>query len=328
LLLIQTAKKTYNSHKVSMPMHPNRRTLALSLAALLWSGSALAQQNPNPSPANDDSQPADVGKTLPPGQTPAETTKWCWQSLTDSVKNSKRTNVQAQALNALSSLGANPRALGLIAEAMKDENMDVRTAAILAAGKTKSATLVEPVKRLLNDPEPQVVFAAATTLWKQFKDKSGEDVLAAIAAGDRKANPTLIHGAMHDVSRTLHSPSALTRIGIETSAGLLLGPFGFSVGAVEYARRNGSDSSRVQSIDLLADERSEGVHDQMKSELDDKDPGVRAAAVMVLGNFHRPKDAAAIAMLLNDSKLPVRLAAAAAYVASSTPAMRAKIQHS
>jgi HEAT repeat protein len=52
----------------------------------------------------------------------------------------------------------------------------------------------------------------------------------------------------------------------------------------------------------------------MKSALDDKDPGVRAAAVKVLGNFHRPQDSKAIATLQDDSKLPVRLAAAAAYI--------------
>jgi HEAT repeat protein len=197
---------------------------------------------------------------------------------------------------------------------MKDPNLDVRTAAILAAGKAKSHSLIEPVKKLLDDTEPQVVFAAATTLWKQFADKSGEDILAAIAAGDRKANPSLIHGAEHDISRTIHSPSALEKIGIVTGAGLVLGPFGFSVSAVEYARKNGGDSARIQAIDLLAEDKTEGVRDQMKSALDDKDPGVRAAAVKVLGNFHRPQDSKAIATLLDDSKLPVRLAAAAAYI--------------
>jgi HEAT repeat protein len=230
------------------------------------------------------------------------------------VQDAKHTETRMQALNALSSLGWSARADGLIAAAMKDPNLDVRTAAILAAGKAKSHSLIEPVKKLLDDTEPQVVFAAATTLWKQFADKSGEDILAAIAAGDRKANPSLIHGAEHDISRTIHSPSALEKIGIVTGAGLVLGPFGFSVSAVEYARKNGGDSARIQAIDLLAEDKTEGVRDQMKSALDDKDPGVRAAAVKVLGNFHRPRDSKAIATLLDDSKLPVRLAAAAAYI--------------
>ncbi len=298
--------------------------LSFLLATSLWGRSALAQENPHPTPAVDDSGPVDVAKAPPSAETPAQTVQRCWQMLTDSVQDAKHFEIRTQALNALSSFKSNLRADALIAAAMKDPNLDVRTAAILAAGKNKSRTLVAPVRKLLDDPEPQVVFAAATTLWKQFKDKSGEDVLAEIAAGDRKANPNLIHGAKHDIDRTLHSPSALEKIGITTAAGLVLGPFGFSVSAVEYARKNGSDSARVQSIELLAEERTEDVREQMRTALDDKDPGVRAAAAMVLGSFHRSQDAHSIAPLLEDSKLPVRLAAAAAFIDSMTPASGAK----
>ena len=116
------------------------------------------------------------------------------------------------------------------------------------------------------------------------------------------------------MSRTLHSPSALAKIGIETGAGMVLGPFGFSMSAVEYARKNGADSARVQAIQLLAEVRSEGVRAQMKDDLGDDDAGARAAAVRVVGGFHRAQDAGDIAMLLDDSKLPVRLAASAAYI--------------
>lgn len=252
--------------------------------------------------------------------TPANTLQRSWKALTDNVQDAKHVDARTQALNALSDLHGNARANGLIAAAMQDPDLDVRTAAILAAGKTKSRTLVEPVRKLLDDKEPQVVFAAATTLWKQFNDRSGEDVLAEIAAGDRKANPTLIHGAEHDASSTLHSPSALAKIGIETGAGMVLGPFGFSVSAIEYARKNGVDTARVQAINLLADVRSEGVREQMKDDLGDDDAGVRAAAVRVVGSFHHAQDAGDIAMLLDDSKLPVRLAASAAYIECLTPA--------
>jgi len=316
LPLTWAASRPYNTRMMPARSLATRSSLKILLAISLLSGSALAQENPPPpAAAGNGSQTAPAPTVAPAAaETPAETIKRSWQLLTDNVQDPKHTDIRTQALNALSSLGSNPRADGLIAAAMKDPNLDVRTAAILAAGKTKSRSLVEPMRKLLNDAEPQVVFAAATTLWKQFADKSGEDILAAIAAGDRKASPSLIHGAEHDISRTLHSPSALEKIGIETGAGMVLGPFGFSISAVEYVRKSGGDSARVQAIDLLAEDRTEGVRDQMKSALDDKDAGVRAAAVKVLGNFHRPQDFKAIAALLNDPKLPVRLAAAAAEI--------------
>jgi HEAT repeat protein len=287
---------------------PARSILCALFTISLWN-SAFAQESQPPAVAGSGTHP--VSTSAPSA---AETMQRCWQLLEDSVKDAKHTESRTQALNALSSLGWNARADRLIADAMKDPNLDVRSAAVLAAGKTKSRSLIEPVKKLLNDSEPQVIFAAATTLWKQFADRSGEAVLADIAAGDRKANPSLIHGAKNDISRTVHSTSALEKIGIVTAAGMVLGPFGFSVSAIEYARKNGANTTRIQAIDLLAEDKSEGVRDQMKSVLDDKDAGVRAAAVKVLGSFRRSQDAEAITPLLDDSKLPVRLAAAAAYI--------------
>jgi HEAT repeat protein len=306
--------------------------LSLASIAALAGGGIVAQDQQHPASAPAQNQSAAASQDASTVQTkvepPAETLSRSWQLLTDSVQDAKHVESRTQALNALSDLGANPRADGLIAAAMKDPDLDVRSAAILAAGKTKARALDEPVRALLNDPEPQVVFIAATTLWKEFHDRSGEDILAAIAAGDRKANPSLIHGAEHDMSRTMHSPSALAKIGITTGAGMVLGPFGFSISAIEYARKNGGDGARVQAIDLLAEERSEGLREQMKSALDDSDAGVRAAAVRVLGGFHRAEDARDIAILLDDSKLPVRLAAAAAYIDCRSAAAGVKKGHS
>lgn len=301
--------------------------LSLLVVALLWANGAVAQENSGSQAGSNQGQDDKTIVTPAAAKTPEENVQSSWQLLTDNVQDHKHFEYQTQALDALSSLGANVHADELISAAMKDPNLDVRTAAVLAAGKTKARALVQPLKDRLGDSEPQVMFAAATTLWTQFKDRSGEDILADIAAGDRKANSGLVNGAKHDISRTLHSPSALTKIGLETGAGLVLGPFGFSVSAVEYARKNGSDSARVKSIELLAEVRTTDIREQMESALSDKDPGVRAAAAKVLGSFHRPQDAKLIEPLFGDSKLPVRLAAAAAYINCLSGGVRVKSAH-
>ena len=75
-----------------------------------------------------------------------------------------------------------PRSEKMITDAMADPDVDVRTAAALAAGQTKDRNLTTPLRNLLDDNEPQVVFTAATTLWK-MGDKSGEDILMAVVDG-------------------------------------------------------------------------------------------------------------------------------------------------
>ena len=300
-------------------MNLHGKISALVMVAGMVGGSGHAQdakQQQDAAQKQDDAAAAKIVTSA--DETPAQKLDRSWKLLSDSVQDVKHFEIQQQALGALSSMGSNPRADKLIEGAMKDPMMDVRSAAVVAAGKTKSKLLQEPVRRMLDDPEPQVVFLAATTLWREYKDKSGEDVLDAVAAGDRKANPTLMHGARLDMDRTMHSPGTMAKIGITTGAGLLLGPFGFAVTGVEYAQKNGADTARVQAILLLAEEKTQAIHDSMKDALADKDPGVRAAAAEVLGQFHRREDAALIAPLLDDSKLPVRLAASAAYIDASS----------
>jgi HEAT repeat protein len=297
--------------------------LILALAAHAQDAPAHMQDAPQTSDHKSD---AAAGKVVGPEETPAERVTRSWKIIGDSLSETKNVDHRTEAINALSEMTRSQRAIDMIIDCMKDPNLDIRTAAVLAAGKDKSSWFVFPLHKLLNDPEPQVVFIAATTLWKVYKDHTGEDILAAVAAGDRKANPSLLHGAQHDMSHTMHSPSAMTKIGISTGAGLLLGPFGYSVAAVEYMRKNG-DTARVEAINLLAEEKTPAVRDQLIDALDDKDEGVRAAAVTQLGAYHSRAYAAKIAPLVDDSHLPVRLSAAAAYINSMGGTTPSKSPH-
>lgn len=238
-----------------------------------------------------------------------------WSMLTTAVTDGKLPETRIQALAALGTMGSNPRATRLIEAGMKDSDLDVRTAAILAAAQTGNPRLIPSIRAALNDPEPQVAFAAAVTLWK-LHNHSGAALLTAVMEGDRKATPGLIHGARHDMSKELHDPGALTRLGVTESASLLLGPFGFGVKAIEYAAKNGASSPRATAIDLLATDRSAATRTEFLDALTDKDPAVRAAAAKALGERHQASLAKPIGSLFQDKKLPVRLTAAAAYLNS------------
>jgi HEAT repeat protein len=71
--------------------------------------------------------------------------------LTKAANNPKHPDVRIQALAAIGTLGVNARAEALVAAAMKDPDVDVRTAAVLAAGQTKNPNLTTNIRNMLDD---------------------------------------------------------------------------------------------------------------------------------------------------------------------------------
>jgi HEAT repeat protein len=255
-----------------------------------------------------------VGDAAPSTKTDPVTQSW--SLLTDSVHDDKHVDVQIQALGALGTMGANPKSVALIDGAFSAKDVDTRTAAVLAAGQARSHSLEPKLRDALNAPEAQIAFAAATVLWK-MGDHSGEDLLLAVVDGDRKASAPLVEGSMHQANREMHNPASLARLGAETGASLLLGPFGFGVTAYEYIRKNGGDAARVQAVEDIAQLHTPEARSTLEAALQDKDPTVRAAAVKALRGYHDEKTQHAIAQLLYDTKKPVQLGAAAAYLISA-----------
>lgn len=251
--------------------------------------------------------------------TVAQNNDEAWSMLAEALGDSKHADLRIQALAALGTLGVNSRSEKMIVDAMKDPDVDVRTAAILAAGQSGSRNLTTDIRAQLDDKEPQVVFAAATTLWKMH-DYSGEDILMAVVNGDRTANPGMMNGTMHKVNKEIHNPAALARLGALQGASLLLGPFGFGITALEYIRKNGGDEARVSAIEYLSQEKTEPIRNELITALGDKDAAVRAAAATALGSYREVMVSSALLAVFDDVKAPVRLTAAAAYIQATNAA--------
>src|SRR5580658_4499509 len=270
----------------SQSMHASRKTFTLTFTlSLTFTGTfALAQKQVSPadgkivtadSIAQDQEEP-DVKATVPSVDS-------AWSMLTTATQ--KQTQTRILALAALGTMGSDERAAKLIRDGMNDKELEVRTAAILAAGQSKNRALIPALRERLKDAEPQAVFTAAVTLWK-MNDHSGEQFLKGVAVGDQKASPTLMHGAKNDMNKELHNPEAMATLGATTGASILLGPFGFGIKAVQYMVKAGSDPARVAAIDLLAQSHAPGLDAEFVEALSDKDQGVRAAAAKALGERH------------------------------------------
>jgi len=249
---------------------------------------------------------------LSPTATAGQRTEQAWKILTDAATDTKHTQTRLQALTALGLLRS-PRSAKLIADAMTDPGLDVRSAAALAAGLSRDRTLEPNLRSLLNDKEPQVAFTAAMTLSK-MGDHTGDDILVAVVDGERSAGPTMMHGAAHRIDNDLHNPAMLAQLGAMQGASMLLGPFGVGITAFEFLHQSGSDLARVSAIVQISKERTEPVHRKLMAALADKDPAVRAAAAEALAGYRDNATSMAIFALFADTKYPVRLIAAAAYL--------------
>ncbi|HEX3572302.1 MAG TPA: HEAT repeat domain-containing protein [Acidobacteriaceae bacterium] len=279
------------------------------------SGAAAKQDDtPQKAPEQEQKTGAETPVAATPSmvQTPPERKRTAWQMLEEAVTKDKRPQTRIEALAALGMLRS-AESERMIGNAMLDADLDVRTAAALAAGQTRDPNLTTSLRNLLDDKEPQVAFTAAITLAK-MGDWSGEDILMAVVDGDRKAEPGVLHGAEHKISRELHNPAKLAKLGAMQGAAMLLGPFGFGLTAIEFMRQSGGDAARAAAIEQIAQEKTEPIHRELLDALKDKDPSVRAAAAKALVDYHDAPTQDAVYALLLDPKDPARLTAAAAYL--------------
>ncbi len=291
------------------------RSLRLA-ALLLLAPLALQAQSAPQQPATPIDPDAQIVTAEPPPKTPAELKEAAWTMLQNAVNDQKHPDQRTQALAALGLLGNAPHGLKLITDTMHDKDLDIRSAAALAAGDTKAVPIATPLRALLDDKEPPVAFSAAVALAK-MKDYSGEDILMAVADGDRTTALGRVSGAEHDMNKNLHHPAGVAKFAAMQGAGMLLGPFGYGITAYEYLRKNGGDSARVTAVELIALNHTNPIRDELLAALVDKDPGVRLASAKALREYHEPAVSAAIGKVFDDEKPPVRLTAAAAYLVST-----------
>jgi HEAT repeat protein len=279
-------------------------------------------------PSQTQAPAGDAADTTPP-PTPhdrslisaSKNTEEAWTILTNGVHDSKHPEIRIQALSALGSIGVNVRSAKLIIEALHDPDLDVRTAAILAAGETGNRSLTTNLRPLLNDKEPQVVVVAASTLWK-LRDHSGEDILLSVIDGERNPNPSIPTAAVRNLNKQIHSPSGLARLGVQ-GASIFLGPVGYGLSAIDFMRKNGGDNAaRLTAISQVSQQQSDTIRKTLIAALGDKDAAIRAAAAKALGSYRDQTTSSALLTALDDEKPGVRLFAAAAYIRARQPAQR------
>lgn len=254
-----------------------------------------------------------------PAATPAQAAGFdakdlrAWAMLKEYAAEGKSPTERIQAMAALGTMGSDPTAAQLIEQGMKAHSSEVRSAAVLAAGQTHNPALKPRLEATLDDEDAQVAYTAAVVLWRMHDD-AGQDLIEAVAVGDKKVKPGLIKASKRKAEKDLHSPKTMALLAVNGASGYFLGPFGIGIKAIEYVDQNKSGGPRAAAVDQMAEEHSDNVRLILIDLLDDKETAVRAAAAKGLGRWSGDETARELEPLMKDDKLPVRLTAAAAFL--------------
>jgi HEAT repeat protein len=230
-------------------------------------------------------------------------------SILEQGLTSKNAAKRANAVHALRLLPHSPRAQETVERAVADPNPNVRAAAARALGPMEAVSSVPRLKGLLNDGAPNVVLAAAHSLYLLGERAEVYDVDLELLTGERKSADGFVKTQINE----LHNPRVVATMGFETGIGFV--PFGGE--AYEVFKRASKDDRtpvRVAAVKELATDPDPKIDAALTRACSDKKWLVRAAAIYAIAKKDDAALLSAITPALQDKKDVVRYEAAAAVV--------------
>ena len=255
-----------------------------------------------------------LSTTLVFGQTkPADTVQRCQSMLTEAAQD-KNPDVRKRAAEALSLVGVKDNALQSLAPMLDDHDVSVRIAVVITLGDFNDKRTLPLLKKALQDPVPEVDFAAAKELY-QMHDPEGVQFLLDVVSGESKASSSFLSKEKRSALRLLHTPTKLfTFIAIQAAGFAPVPGLGRGLSSVQGILSDPDSSARAASLLLIEDTHDPALTDAVGSALSDKEWSVRAAAVHLVAMHPFPGFREKLVPLLDDDRHAVRLRAAAAYI--------------
>jgi len=227
---------------------------------------------------------------------------------------SKNPIVRKQAVQSLALLGGWEPYQSRIEAMLQDKDVNVRVAAIMSMMVGPGDNTIDALKGALNDPAPEVTFAAAKALFV-LSDPAGEKALMAVLNGDSKTTSGLIALQKREAAEMLHDPTKMSVFVITKSVWLAPVPgLGVGVGILEHAFFDKRDSGRAATARMLSTSEDPEVREALRRALTDKEPSVRVAAVEASALRNDPGVLESVVPLLQDKKEMVRLWASSCYL--------------
>lgn len=230
----------------------------------------------------------------------------------------KNPDTRKQAAIALSLIGPTPTFPALLEALLDDKDVEVRLATISSIVDLKNDHTSTALHKALNDPIPEVSFAAARSLWA-LSDPDGKAALLSVLSGETKSSSGFVAKQKRDAMRMMHTPKTMFLFALKQGASLAPVPgLGAGVSSMQALLSDPAVSGRAAAALLLGKEMDLPTLQALKDALNDKDWSVRAAAVHSLVLRDDPDVQTDIRRLLEDKSEPVRLRAAAGYLRLET----------
>jgi HEAT repeat protein len=255
-----------------------------------------------------------LSTTLAFGQTkPADTVQRCRDMLNDAVHD-RNPDGRKGAAEALSLVGVKDNALESLAPMLDDHDVSVRIAVVVTLGDFKDNRALPLLKKALQDPVPEVDFAAAKVLY-HLHDPEGVQFLLEVVSKESKASSSFLSNEKRSALRMLHTPTKLfIYIGIQAAGFAPVPGLGFGLSSAQGILSDPDSSARAASLLLIGSSLDPTLADAVGSALSDKEWSVRAAAVHLVAMHPFPEFREKLIPLLDDNKDAVRVRAAAAYI--------------
>ena len=255
-----------------------------------------------------------LSTTLAFGQTkPADTVQRCRDMLNDAVHD-RNPDGRKGAAEALSLVGVKDNAVESLAPMLDDHDVSVRIAVVVTLGDFKDNRALPLLKKALQDPVPEVDFAAAKVLY-HLHDPEGVQFLLEVVSKESKASSSFLSNEKLSALRMLHTPTKLfIYIGIQAAGFAPVPGLGFGLSSAQGILSDPDSSARAASLLLIGSSLDPTLADAVGSALSDKEWSVRAAAVHLVAMHPFPEFREKLIPLLDDNKDAVRVRAAAAYI--------------
>jgi HEAT repeat protein len=221
---------------------------------------------------------------------------------------------RTQAIAALSLASESGPLFDQLERMLQDKDVLVRQAVVVSLADVKSERATAALHKALEDPVPEVSFAAAKALWARH-DPGGRDALLAILAKESKTSSNFFSKQKRQALRMMHTPRTTLLFAAEQGIGFVPLPgLGEGVASLQGILGSTGVPGRALAAMLLGADTDPATIDALRDALTDGNSSVRAAAVHAMSLRNDPALKKELETLLQDDSEAVRLRAAAGYL--------------